>query len=209
MINRFFLLVLTTILTVSAADQVVGPAGIYTVTTSGPTRLTSGEGWVKIEWEVEPSTPTPPPPTPTKPVESPPVVTPPPVVVPPVVAPTPTLPATPLTGQVWILAVYDAAKAGGYPATQQAILLPPSKGGSATLGPALAKLKISWQPREINDPVLDGASAGGSWKADALKQGVPCVIAIADQGGKVVSYPFPLPADEAAVIELGKKLVGQ
>jgi hypothetical protein len=218
MINRFFLLVLTTILTVSATDQVVGPAGTYTVTTSGPTKVTSGEGWVKIEWEAEPSTPTPPPPTPTKPVESPPVVTPPPVVVPPVVGPTPAMPATPLTGQVWMLAVYDQTKAGAYPPAQQAILLPPSKGGSATLAEALAELKIVLEKHDINDQVMKGSNAVPdpqnpdkitTWKGEALKQGLPCLIVINNPGGKLQWWPFPLPADEAAMIELGRKMVGQ
>jgi hypothetical protein len=92
--NRLTLLALVTLLALpGSGDPVTGPAGVYTVTTTGPTRVTSGEGWVKIEWEVEPVVPAPP--NPTKPPE-PAKPDPPPVAPPP--APTPAVSLPTLTG---------------------------------------------------------------------------------------------------------------
>jgi hypothetical protein len=78
--NRLTLLALVTLLALpGSGDPVTGPAGVYTVTTTGPTRVTSGEGWVKIEWEVEPVVPAPPNPTkPPDPAKPDPPVAPPP-----------------------------------------------------------------------------------------------------------------------------------
>lgn len=209
MISRLTLLALVA-LVLAPTDPVTGPAGVYTVTTSAPTRITSGPGWIKFEWKTD-DTPEPPPPGPVEPpaVKPPPVEPekPPPVEPPPV---EPAGPATPLTGQVWFLAVYDTTKAATYPSAQQAILLPPSKGGSPTINGAMKSLTISWQPHDINDQVLAGSSPdGGSWKADAMRQGIPCLIAIGMQDGKLVSYAFPLPRDEVTAIALGKKVTGK
>jgi hypothetical protein len=195
--NRITLLALVASISLgSASDPVTGPAGVYTVTTTGPTRVTSGDGWVKIEWEVEPVVPRPP--DPAKP-DPPPVVTPPPIVTPPVTTPAVSIPV--LTGQVWMLAVYDTSKAGSYPPGQQAVLLPPDKGGSATIGPALKALQISWQPRDQADPVLK------EWTADAQSKGLPAIVIIGNAGKS--STVVPLPADEAGVLALAKKIRGQ
>lgn len=189
------LALLATISLGSASDPVKGPAGVYSVTTTGPTRVTSGEGWVKIEWEVEPVVPTPP--EPAKPVEPPPVVTPPP-------APAPSGPAVSipvLTGQVFMLAVYDSTKASSYPPAQQAILLPPEKGGSASIAAALKAREIFWRPRDQSDPGLK------DWVADAQAKGLPAVVVIGDAGK--TSFVVPLPADGTGVLELAKKIRGE
>jgi hypothetical protein len=179
----------------SASDPVTGPAGVYTVTTTGPTRVTSGEGWVKIEWEVEPVVPAPTNPTkPPDPAKPDPSVAPPP-------APTPAASLPVLVGQVWMLAVYDSAKAGSYPPGQQAILLPPDKGGSVSIGAALKSMQISWQPRDQADPVLK------EWIADAQAKGLPAVVVIGNAGK--TSLVVPLPADEAGVLVLARKIRGQ
>jgi hypothetical protein len=192
--NRLTLLALVAMSLAPTGDPVTGPAGVYSVTTTGPTRVTSGDGWVKIEWEVEPVVPKPPdpakPPEPVKP--DPPVVTPP--------APTSSVSIPTLTGQVWMLAVYDTAKAGAYPPGQQAILLPPDKGGSASIGAALKAMQISWQPRDQTDPVLK------EWVADAQGK-LPAIVLIGNAGK--TSAVVPLPADEAGVLALAKKIRGQ
>jgi hypothetical protein len=196
--NRFTLLALASILWAPPIDPVTGPAGVYTVTTTGPTRVTSGEGWVKIEWEVEPVVPAPP--NPTKPPE-PAKPDPPPVVTPPPPAPEPAVSIPTLTGQVWMLAVYDTAKAGSYPPGQQAILLPPDKGGSVSIGAALKSMQISWQPRDQADETLK------TWTADAQAKGLPAVVIIGNAGK--TSFVVPLPADEAGVLSLARKIRGQ
>lgn len=191
--NRLTPLALVTIISLgSASDPVTGPAGVYTVTTTGPTRVTSGQGWVKIEWEVEPVVPTPP--EPAKPVDPPPTVTPPP-------APTPEVSVPTLTGQVFMLAVYDSAKAGTYPPGQQAILLPPEKGGSASLAAALKAREIFWRPHDQSDPGLK------EWIADAQAKGLPAVVVIGDAGK--TSFVVPLPADGTGVLALAKKIRGE
>jgi hypothetical protein len=49
---------------------VTGPAGVYTVTTTGPTRITSGTGWILLQWDGAPDVlPKPPTPVPVKPVQ--------------------------------------------------------------------------------------------------------------------------------------------
>jgi hypothetical protein len=54
----------------SDAPPVTGPAGVYTVTTGGPTRITSGTGWVLLQWDGGPDVlPKPPSPIPVKPVQ--------------------------------------------------------------------------------------------------------------------------------------------
>lgn len=176
----------------SLGDPVKGPAGVYTVTTTGPTRVTSGEGWVKIEWEVEPVVP--PPPEPTKPIDPSPGVTPPP-------APTPAVSVPTLTGQVWMLAVYDATKAGSYPPGQQSLLLPPDKGGSASIAAALNARQIVWKPRDQSDSGLK------DWIADAQAKGLPAVVVIGDAGK--TSFVVPLPADGTGVLALAKKIRGE
>ncbi len=66
------------------SPPIVYPAGVYTVTTSGPTVITYSASSVTLTWTVAP-TPTPVPPAPTP-------------------EPVPTL-----TGHVWALVVYDPA----------------------------------------------------------------------------------------------------
>jgi hypothetical protein len=65
--------VLLSLLAVHASsDPVTGPAGVYTVTTSGPTRITSGAGWVLLQWSDGPDVgplPKPPSPIPVKPAQ--------------------------------------------------------------------------------------------------------------------------------------------
>jgi hypothetical protein len=175
--------------------KIVYPAGTYSVTTEGPTKITTGDNWVHIEWEVEPVVPAPP--NPTKPPE--PTKPDPPVAPPP--APTPDVSLPVLKGQVWMLAVYDTAKAGNYPPGQQAILLPPDKGGSVSIGAALKSMQISWQPRDQADETLK------TWIADAQAKGLPAVVVIGNAGK--TSLVVPLPADEAGVLALARKIRGQ
>lgn len=191
--NRLTPLALLAVLSLgSASDPVKGPAGVYSVTTTGPTRVTSGEGWVRIEWEVEPVVPTPP--EPAKPIEPPPTVTPPP-------APTPAVSIPTLEGNVWMIAVYDSAKVGSYPPGQQSVLLPPDKGGSASIGAALKARQIFWQPRDQADKVLK------EWIADAQAKGLPAVVVIGNAGK--TSFVVPLPADGTGILDLAKKIRGE
>jgi hypothetical protein len=166
---------------------------------------------VRFEWDVEPVAPAPPPPGPV--VAPPPVVTPEkPVVVPPVVTtPGPSTPPPVLKGEVFLLAVYDASKSSSYTPAQQAILIPPRKGvPPSSFYSTMTALNISWQPRDINDRALIGeATTETNWKTEALKQGLPCVIAIGQDGTKVSFWTGPLPTDEAAALELGKKITGK
>lgn len=188
--NRITLLVLSLILWAPTIDLVTGPAGVYSVTTSGPTRVTSGSGWVKIEWEVEPSTLTPP--EPVKPPEPGPTVPPPPIV------PTPSSPdVSPLkAGPAWIAAVYDEHKASSYPPGQQALLL------SKTVGPALKAQQITWSVWKATD-----FDANGKWSGDIAGKPLPLILVISNQGH--TSTVYSLPGDETAMMAMAQKLRGQ
>ncbi len=188
--NRFIPLALMMIAIWGGGDTITGPAGVYTVTTSGQTVITSGPGWVKIEWDagvpVEPSVPDKP---------SPPVVKPPDPGLPVTPTPSPPTVALPvLTGPIWVAAVYDRSTAVSLPAGQQALLL------SKTITPTLAKLDATWSSWDKSDPGLKG------WGPDAGTT-YPALLVIWNQG--TVSKSWPLPIDEAAMTAFVGKLRGQ
>lgn len=181
--NRAFLLALFASITVTGADSVTGPAGVYTVTTTGPTTVTSGPGWVRIEWEVEPTVPVKPPPV------KPPEPQPPP--------PGPTTPAVEvptLSGPIWIAAVYDKTTANTLPQGQQTLLT------SKIISSELKALDITWSSWDKSDKGLEpwGPDAGSTY---------PVLLVIWNQGAK--SKTFPLPSDIPDMVVFGKKLRGQ
>jgi len=59
------LLALATVYTTVDTVPVTGPAGVYTVKTTGPTRITGGTGWVQIDWDVDGQVVKPPRPAPS------------------------------------------------------------------------------------------------------------------------------------------------
>jgi hypothetical protein len=65
--------VLLSLLAVHASSDTLpftGPAGVYTVTTGGPTRISSGAGWVLLQWDGGADVgPKPPTPVPVKPAQ--------------------------------------------------------------------------------------------------------------------------------------------
>jgi hypothetical protein len=74
MIRRATVVLLSLLAVHASSDAlpVTGPAGVYTVTTGGPTRISSGAGWVLLQWSDGPDLgplPKPPSPVPVKPVQ--------------------------------------------------------------------------------------------------------------------------------------------
>jgi hypothetical protein len=62
-VNRLFGLVLLVLATAGTSTDtlpVSGPAGTYTVKTSGPTRISSGPTWVRLDWDAGGQVVTPP-----------------------------------------------------------------------------------------------------------------------------------------------------
>ena len=189
--SRIFPLALALIV-LAPADPVTGPAGVYTVTTTGPTRITSGDGWVKIEWEVEPTVPPKPPdpgPGPVNPVKPPD----PGPVSPPPSPPAPTPSIGPLAAPIWVAAVYDRATAASLPAGQQALLL------SKTITAELQPFGATWSSWDKSDPGMK------DWQADAGTT-YPVLLVIWAKGTR--SKTFPLPADETAAVAFVKQIRG-
>ncbi len=187
--NRAIPLILMVVLTAwGGGDSTSGPAGVYKfeITTTGPTTITRGDGWYKIEWDVEPTIPAKP---------DPPVVKPPDPGLPVTPTPAPPTVALPvLTGPIWVAAVYDRSTAVSLPAGQQALLL------SKTITPTLAKLDATWSSWDKSDPGLKG------WGPDAGTT-YPALLVIWNQGTK--SQSWPLPADENTAVAFVGKLRGQ
>jgi hypothetical protein len=110
---------------IAQSPVIVYPAGVYQVTTPGPTTVTITSTSVTFSWGV-----TPVPPTPT-----------PPVPVPPAPSPIPIL-----TGHVWALAIYDPDAT--LPAAQQLALISPTLQASALLK------DVDFQSHPKADPII-------------------------------------------------------
>ena len=120
-----------------------------------------------------------------------PTPTPTPTPVPPAPDPTPVV-----TGHAWALALYDPAK----PLTtaQQAAL------ASTTLKAAALGLDIDWEPHSSTDPAV------ASWLPHVPATGLPVLMTITKDasGTAKVAHSVALPADEAAITTLLRKLRG-
>jgi len=173
--NRTSLLALAFVVAPATPGLVTGPAGVYTVTTSGPTRVSSGDAWVRLDWDTLPPTPTP---TPT-----PPDPTPPPNPT-PAPTPVPTLVLAPHT------VIFVAEKNQSLTPGQRALQ------ASTTIKDLLLNLnpRNQWASVDIKTVTIK------DWLPEINKAGTPCVLILGSKPGGTGYEVIPQPADEASVL---------
>lgn len=180
MISRLFPLALASLLWAPTGDM-TGPAGVYTIVTTGPTKVSSGDGWLKLEWsEGSPGTP-------------PPIVSPPPPTPPPAPPPSPPVDVIPISsGPAWIAAVYDPAHLSDLPDGQKALL------ANKTLFGQLKSQQITWSVWKADDFFQ------AKWGQDIAGKPLPLLLVIWSQGNRTAVYP--LPRDDAGLFVMVNKM---
>lgn len=178
------------------APVITAPAGVYTVVTTGVTKILATSSSITFSWSPVPGPPVPGPTPPTPgpgPAPVPPVPGPTPP--PPGPGPAPTPPAE--TAHLWVVSVFDVDRISEMTPAQQLARV------SATLGPALKKLDASYEEVSTKDP--DAAKF-----APGVTNFPVVTILKADPSGKaVVVVPASPLIDEASVIAAVSKLRGK